>query len=70
MPNKTPKESYIENEKKEYTVKVTSIVKVLVIIVLLGLSFVAGWTQRSNFANEVKSEVRTQMSAMTLKDNQ
>ena len=74
MNKSTKKEQYIEKQKKEYSIKVTTIIKVLVIAILLAGSYILGWNARSEFANEVKSEVKNQMSVMqevnTLKANQ
>lgn len=59
---KTAKQEFVEKQRKEYTVKITTIIKTIVIVALLFVSFVAGWNSRSDFANEVRHEVRDQMS--------
>lgn len=58
---KSKKEEFINKQKKEYTVKVTSILKTIAVIALMAGSFMAGWYYRSDFANEVRSEVKSQM---------
>lgn len=60
--SKQKKEEFIENQRKEYTVKITTIIKTIVIVALLAGSFILGWNARSDFSNEVRSEVRDQMS--------
>lgn len=61
---KQSKEQFINKENQAYTVKITTILKIMLIAILIGLSFVGGWNQRSAFENEVRSEVRHQMSVI------
>ena len=47
--------------KQQATIKVrTLIIAVLWLVTIVG-ALIAGWTFRSNFANEVRSEVKSQM---------
>ena len=68
MSNK--KQEFIEKQRKEYTIKVTTILKVLLVLGLMAGTYALGWYNRSDFANEVRSEVKSQMVTVDLKANQ
>jgi len=57
-------QEYADKTKKEYTVKVTTILKVILVVALMIGSYILGWIGRSDFSNEVRGEVKTQMSAV------
>lgn len=61
------KQEFINATKREYTVKVTTILKTIGVIALMAGTFIAGWTVRSEFSNEVRSEVKAQMSVQAPK---
>jgi len=58
------KEAQIKEIKQEATVKVKTILYVLLIVAVFIGGFVVGWINRSDFSNEVRGEVKTQMSAV------
>ena len=64
MTKQTKVQEYIESEKQARTIKVVTIFKVLGILAFGVAMLITGWFLRSDFSNEVKSEVRTQMSVM------
>lgn len=61
MTKQDKKKEFVEKQRKEYTVKVKTLVVGILWFVSLFAALVAGWSLRSDFANEVRSEVRDQM---------
>lgn len=61
MTKQDKKKEFVEKQRKEYTVKVKTLVIGILWFVSIFATFVAGWNVRSDFANEVRSEVRDQM---------
>lgn len=67
MPKQT-KEDQIKEIKQAATVKVTTIIKVIVIALLLTASFIGGWTARSTDNARVYGEANEIIQKLTSKN--
>lgn len=70
MTRKQAVEQFNKETKQERTIKVKTLLIGLLWFATIIASGIAGWTFRSDFSNEVRSEVKSQMVVFESKNNQ
>lgn len=68
MTRKQKIENYNKEVKKQATIKVRTLLVAIAWVATVIAGIIFGWFIRSDFASEVRSEVKSQMVVVDLKD--